>query len=146
VGVAALLGYQNLAKARKGELLNEIKSEMAQLNTIHHEFVVIGILTLIFGFLVPYIVIRLSTTMLNTVRLEMQKTAYDVMKTWSEERTKYGEQAFQNVDFWLQILLTMGHHSGRLSSHPMAQMLGELAFLMQKELTRLESERSKKAA
>jgi hypothetical protein len=124
----------------KKTLYNDLTEAMQSLDTIHKEFIIIGLVVLIFGILIPFFIFRFVHSVLQNLRKEIERTAYDFVKTWSAEKAKMGNEAFKNIEFWLKIGLTFGTHSGRMSRHPIAQMLGEISYIVNTELARLEAE------
>jgi hypothetical protein len=100
------------------------------------ELIVTGLLTLIFGLLLPQAALYMMGRALNRVRLEMQNTVREILKSWNETSMAFGPKPFQNVEFWLQILLLAGEQTGRMSGHPMAQIAAEMAYLVRQELRR----------
>jgi hypothetical protein len=107
------------------------------LDNYHHnqiELILVGIITLLFGIILPQFILYLIGRTLNRLRLEMQNSVKDFLKSWNQTSTAFGPKPFQNVEFWLQILLLAGEQSSRLSGHPAARIAGELAFIIRQEL------------
>ncbi len=130
----------SVLESRMG-LLTLRKQYFAQLNSkldSYHqnmiELILTGALTLLFGVLLPHLVLYLIGRTLNRVRVEMQNSVREVLRAWNETANAFGPKPFQNVEFWLQILLLTGEQSSRLSRHPVAHIAGELAFIVRQEL------------
>lgn len=124
---------QQLHTARQNEI-RFMKNQLVRHNDTTRLLIAVGCLTLIFGILLPlFVLYRLGRT-LDRMRNEMQNAALEFVKSWSETKAGFGDEAFKNVEFWLQVLLLLGHQAGQLSGHPAAQIAGEFAHLLRVEL------------
>lgn len=95
---------------------------------------IVGIITLLFGLIMPGLLFVVLGRTLNRIRTEMQNAALEFIRGWAEARAGFGDDAFKSVEFWLQVLLLLGHQAGHLSSHPAVQVTSELAHLIRLEL------------
>lgn len=119
---------------QKASAWQSARERMNAYNDTSKLLIITGLLTLLFGVMLPSFVTYLMGRALNHIRVELQNTALSLVKTWSETRAGFGDGAFKNVEFWLQILLLFGSYSNRISSHPAAQISSELAHLVRIEL------------
>lgn len=118
----------------KKQMLHNLKLQIESSNNSTQLLIVIGLLTLIFGLILPSMIFYLMSRGLNKIRLEIQKSAIEFIKDWGKIRDQFGNDAFKNAEFWLQIILLLGSFSGRMSSHPLAQISSEFAHLIRLEL------------
>lgn len=96
--------------------------------------IMVGLATLLFGLVLPIIIMYFMGRTLQGIRREMQSAALDFIRSWAEAKAGFGDEAFRNVEFWLQILLLLGERTSHLSSHPVVQITGEIAYLIRLEL------------
>lgn len=134
---------QSLIGQMRASLLSVKESEWQNLNTSLHKYndrmkllITTGAITLIFGIILPLTILYLMGRAVNRLRIELQNTALEFIKTWAETKAGFGEEAFKNVEFWLQVLLLIGQNTSRVSTHPLAVIAGELAYLVRLELQR----------
>jgi hypothetical protein len=123
----------------KATELKAIQGRLESYSRHSRLMVVTGLATLLFGILLPHFILYLLARGLNKVRVELQNSAYEFIAKWNETRSSFGEEAFKNAEFWLQILLLIGEQSSRLSRHPAFQFSGELAHLIRAELAKKNS-------
>jgi hypothetical protein len=125
---------ENELSAKKQSHIETMLSQMKSFDNLTRVLMWTGLVTLLFGLILPqYVLYKMGKT-LNAIRIEMQQSALQFIKVWAETRAGFGEDAFKNVDFWMQILLLTTQHLSRLSSHPALQVTSELAFLVREEL------------
>jgi hypothetical protein len=135
----ALNDYQAELAAHKGNLIAEMQKQLRGFDTLTRSLILTGLITLVFGIILPqFLIFKLAHT-LNTIRIEMQNSAREFIKTWAETRAGFDDGAFKNVDFWLQIILLSTQHASRLSSHPALQVTSEMAYLLREELKKNSS-------
>ncbi|OFZ19923.1 MAG: hypothetical protein A2Z20_07715 [Bdellovibrionales bacterium RBG_16_40_8] len=120
--------------ALKQKELSALRAELTNYNDTTRLLIIAGALTLIFGIILPHLVLFMLARTLNRIRVEMQNAALEFIKNWSTTKASFGDEPFKNVKFWLQILLLAGHQAGKLSSHPAIQVTSELAYLVHLEL------------
>lgn len=123
----------------KQQLWLDLKSQIKSNDNKTRLLIVTGLLTLIFGLILPSFIIYLMSQGLNHIRIEMQNTVFDFIKNWNITRDNFGDEAFKNVEFWLQIILLIGSTGGRMSSHPVAKISSELAHIIRLELQKKNS-------
>ncbi len=116
------------------QFFGELNSRLESYHQNQIELILTGLLTLLFGIVLPQFVLYLIARTMNRVRVEMQNTVRDILKSFNETSAAFGPKPFQNVEFWLQILLLSGEQASRLSRHPVAHIAGEMAFLVRQEL------------
>jgi hypothetical protein len=120
--------------AKKQSNIETMLLQMKSFDNLTRVLLWTGLATLLFGLILPqYVLYKMGKT-LNAIRLEMQHSALQFIKVWAETRAGFGDGAFKNVDFWMQILLLSTQHMSRLSSHPALQVTSELAYLVREEL------------
>jgi hypothetical protein len=124
---------EELAKLKANEW-HLVQERFAQHNNTARLLIWTGLLTLFFGLVLPCFAIYAMGRALNAIRVEMQNTAISIVKTWSETQASFGDGAFKNLEFWLQVLLLVGSYSSKLSAHPTLQVTGELAHIVRLEL------------
>jgi len=118
----------------KQDLLDELKHGTIAYDDSTRLLIAIGAITLLFGLVLPNVVLYFMGKTLNGLRRELQDAAIQFLKQWSETKAGFGDEAFKNVDFWMQIVLLVGSQSGRFSNHPALQIGSELAHLVRIEL------------
>jgi Sec-independent protein translocase protein TatA/cell division protein FtsB len=126
--------YDKGLESAKVLLWQKMKAQISDFNFTTQLIIITGVITLLFGLILPTIISSYMGRALNNARKEMQNAALEFIKAWGEAKAGMGEDAFKNVEFWLQILLLVGQQTSRLSSHPAAQITGELAYLVRIEL------------
>ncbi len=104
------------------------------------ELIATGILTLIFGIVLPMSVMALMARAINTLRHEIQGSVLDFLRNWRKTEQDYSGDApaFKNPEFWLQIALLSGQFFGQVSVNPAVQVAGEIAFTIRQELQRAQ--------
>jgi hypothetical protein len=120
----------------KAATFNELHENLASFSGVQKELVLTGLLTLIFGFLLPTAIMVYAGRAINALRKEMQSAIVEFLRSWKDATSAHGPGAFKDPDFWLKILLLVGQYSGQMSSHPVAQIAGEIAFVVRQELQR----------
>jgi hypothetical protein len=132
--IAELKSTEEKLQAEKKYLIDELKHGTIAYDDSTRLLIAIGTITLLFGLILPNIALYFMGKTLNGLRLELQEAAMQFLKQWSETKAGFGDEAFKNVDFWMQILLLVGSQTGRLSSHPAVQIGSEFAHLIRIEL------------
>lgn len=114
--------------------LKHAKIEIEKYNDTTKLIIIAGAITLLFGIIAPTLILYLMGRALNHARREIQATALQFVKTWAETKAGFGEDAFKNIDFWLQILLLVSNHAAKMSSHPAIQITSEIVHIVRLEL------------
>ncbi len=105
------------------------------------ELIAIGLITLLFGIILPLVVMARITSTIRALRQEIQRSVFDFLRNWRQTEQDFAAQdgAFKNPEFWLQIALLCGQFFGQASSNPAAQMAGEIALTIRNELKKNRS-------
>ena len=98
------------------------------------ELIWIGALTFVFGVLLPGFVSYLLGKALRNAQKMFIQAARDLISDWRLAVDKGGPDPFKNMQFWVEVLLIVGSHLGRQIDHPLVQIGGDLAGLVQHEL------------
>jgi hypothetical protein len=133
---------QSLAGERKAAF-DKLSNMVESYSDTTWELVSIGILTLLFGLIIPGFIIWQLTRLLKRTTDELRQSAREIAREWIAQNEKFGGEGFKNIEFWVEIALLGAQIAGRSAGHPVAQMTGELALLIRQEL---EKSRSKPAA
>lgn len=101
------------------------------------QLIIVGLLTFVFGLVLPMYLFFKIGSMLNDARKELEEAARQIAREWMKQFEKYDEQAFKNVDFWMNALLLGAEQVGRYYHHPIANLGGELARLVRQEIHKI---------
>jgi hypothetical protein len=124
----------------KNKELIEAQSQVEAYNDTTRLFIITGSTTLVFGIILPLLVIYLMGRAINVLRLQIQNAAIEFLQSWAQTKASFGDDAFKNVDFWLQMLLLIGQASGSMSRHPAVIIASEMAYLIRIELQKKKAE------
>lgn len=126
----------------RASIYSEMESLVSRFTTSTRILIWIGALTFLFGIAFPLLVLSLMGKLINQARLELQEAAKNVAREWTQAINQHGDKAFLNVEFWAEALLITGTQLGRYSSHPLAQLGGELSYLVRMEIHKSQVSRS----
>jgi hypothetical protein len=98
------------------------------------ELIYIGALTFLFGILLPGLISYLLFKALKTAQRLFIESVRSLVADWRQAVESGGPEPFKNMQFWVETLLILSHHLGRQVDHPLVQIGGDLAGLIQHEL------------
>ncbi|MCB0414228.1 MAG: hypothetical protein KDD50_07835 [Bdellovibrionales bacterium] len=124
------LTRSHLIVDEKLNLLDELQSNF---QNIHTEFIVVGILTLLFGILLPLWVIGLATRLLYRAKIELEKKVLSVIKEFSTAHGLY-EKPFQSPEFWFKTTSLVLENIALYTSHPGVHTAADLSRHIRQEL------------
>ncbi len=104
------------------------------------QLIIVGFLTFIFGICAPMYLFYKVGDMLNRARKELEQAAREIAREWIKQFEKYDENAFKNIDFWMNAILLSAEQFGRYYHHPVANLSGELAGLVRQEMKKIRKD------
>ena len=129
-------------KTLREQKLLSLKQNLNRFYDLSSVLIWVGALTVVFGFILPLLTIYALSRTVNHIRQELQKAVFDFIKDFTKTKLGFGDEAFKNPEFWLQILLLASQSASHFSSHPAVHILGETAQIIRLELQRKSSNSS----
>lgn len=115
---------------REQRLLIQLRT---QLDDKRLQLILIGVLSLIFGIVLP----GLLGSLITKLSLKAKKSLEDKVKAWltdwHNEAEKH-QEAFKNPAFWTRISVISIEHFSPLVNHPAAKYIGQLSKEIHREL------------
>lgn len=129
-----LSGLETEIRSLKSVWMKEWRRAQSRDTNVVRLIIVVSLLSLTFGLLLPlYCFARISRILVRT-KDDLQKAAQNIVAEWLKAAHRFGEDPFRNIEFWLHIVLIAAAYVGESSRHPAAQIAGELAHLVRREL------------
>jgi hypothetical protein len=94
----------------------------------------IGLGTLIIGFILPYLIWRRVSHTLHEIKVQTEKAVAHWVAGWLESLKESPEDPFRDPRFWANIGLLSAEVLCENSHHPVVRTLGELAPMIKREL------------
>lgn len=131
---AYLTSLETDVRSQKLQWMKDWRAAQSRDSNVVRLIIVISFLSLTFGLLLPlYCFARISKILVRT-KEDLQKAAQNIVAEWLKAAHRFGEDPFRNIEFWLHIVLIAAAYLGESSRHPAAQVAGELAHLVRREL------------
>ncbi len=112
------------------------------MNEIHWELITTATLTILFGVVLPYLLILRIKYRIEQLKREVEKQVQSWVKGWFETYREFGEDSFQKSEFWLKIIMLSVEQFAQYSTHPAVYMSAEISKIVRAEL---ESQKTKTA-
>lgn len=134
-------------------LVTERKALFKELQDIHtdytnhsHVLILTGLGTLIFGLILPLLIITLLTKLINETRLRLEKKALNWFDEFLKEKTAMGDGAFKSPEFWLKVFILSVEYIAPYSNHPIANYGSHISKLVRIELGKVEESKDENVA
>ena len=112
--------------------------QAAELNQpIAWPLMVIAALTIIFGAILPSILIRRISAKATLAKQQLEQTARTWIAEYLRQAANY-EEPFHNSDFWIQMLLLTVECASQYTRHPVAVWVAQMAPLLREEIKKAE--------
>jgi len=100
----------------------------------------IGLLTLIFGIILPITLLSLISRLIYKVQKALYAKTTDWLKDLRQEKWK-NKKAFQSPEFWMKVSLISIEHWAKYGQHPVLQFSSELSGIIKDELNKIEQQK-----
>ncbi len=131
---AYLSSLETEMRAKKAKWMKDWRGSQSHDAHVVRLIIIVSALSLLFGLLLPlYCFTRILRILVRT-KDDLQKAAQNIVAEWLKAAHRFGEDPFRNIEFWLHIVLIAASYLGESSRHPAAQVAGELAHLVRREL------------
>jgi hypothetical protein len=127
---------ESISEKRQENLYRLFSKSQSNKNII----IAIGLLSLFFGLILPIFIIAQVSKLLRRIQKDINEKAVQISSEWIQEKNRHGDEAFKSFEFWAKIGLTSIGQSSRMTNHPMALLLGDLALQIRTELERNKGE------
>ena len=101
-----------------------------------------SLLTLLFGLILPYLLTRKLLELAQTVRHQVSHTVAETVAEWVKAQQRFGDEAFKNPQFWMQVSsLALEAYAPYIDS-PNARILSDLVTAVRDEIQKIEPKKS----
>lgn len=129
---------QSIHKSKMSHL-NEIANLYSFYKTKQEQLMWIGVLSLIFGVVLPSVVFYILTQLVKNMKTEAEQNVSNWIQSWHHEQSKHSEP-FKNPIFWSKIALISVEQFSPMFNHPISIYASKVSHEILNEMKSAEEQ------
>jgi hypothetical protein len=105
-----------------------------KMDHLEWELIVTSITSILFGILLPYFFVLRIKRKVFMLQREVEMQIQTWVKGWFDTYRQYGNESFQNSEFWLKIVMLSVEQLAQYSTHPALYMGAQISQIVRQEL------------
>jgi hypothetical protein len=110
-----------------------------KMDHLESELVITSIASILFGIVLPYYLIVRIKRKVFLLQKEVENQIRVWVKGWFDTYKQYGDDSFQNSEFWLKIVMLSVEQLAQYSTHPALYMGAQISQIVRQELDKKRS-------